>query len=154
MYAAVLAGSAAPSQSSGPPKPTALDSDPSEPGVSIEIPKRRMSNDVSVPLNGMTDGPTGNAKVAKACMPAGQLLNKRPIFISGVSGTRSFLAWLRLYCAGGLTAQLKGEKLMVVPSTADGFRVVVMCAAVPWWERCCEFPHLHSTRGPLRAAFG
>ena len=48
-----------------------------------------------------------------------------PIFISGVTDTRAFLAWLRASCPGGLTAQLKSEKLMVVPSTADGFRAVV-----------------------------
>jgi len=35
------------------------------------------------------------------------------------------LAWLRASCPGGLTAQLKAEKLMVVPSTANGFRAVV-----------------------------
>jgi len=32
---------------------------------------------------------------------------------------------LRASCPSGLTAQLKGEKLMVVPSTADGFRATV-----------------------------
>ena len=48
-----------------------------------------------------------------------------PIFISGVSDTRSFLAWLRTSCPGGLMAQLKGENLMFVPSTADGFRAAV-----------------------------
>jgi hypothetical protein len=48
-----------------------------------------------------------------------------PIFISGFGDARSFLAWLQVSCPGGLTAQLKGKKLMVVPSTADGFRTVV-----------------------------
>jgi hypothetical protein len=32
---------------------------------------------------------------------------------------------LRASCPGGLTAQLKSEELMVVPSTADGFRDAV-----------------------------
>jgi len=63
--------------------------------------------------------------VANACLPAGQRPNKTPIFISGVSDTRAFLAWLRASCPGGLMAQLKSEKLMVVPSTADGFRAAV-----------------------------
>jgi hypothetical protein len=51
--------------------------------------------------------------------------NKTPVFISDVSDTRSFVAWLRASCPGGLTDQLKGENLMAVPSTADGFRAAV-----------------------------
>jgi len=73
----------------------------------------------------MPDGTTHNAQVVNACLPAGQRPNKTPIFISGITETRVFLAWLRASCPGGLTAQLKSEKLMVVPSTADGFRAVV-----------------------------
>jgi len=124
-YATVLAGPVAPSQPSGPFKPTAMDSDPSEPGVSMETTNRRMSSDMSGPLGGMPDGTTSNAQVANACLPAGERSNKTPIFISGVSDTRSFLAWLRAFCPGGPMAQLKGEKLMVVPSNADGFTAAV-----------------------------
>jgi len=80
---------------------------------------------MSGPLSGMSDGNTSNAQVANACLPAGKCPNKTPIFISDVSDTRSFLAWLRASCPGGLMDQLKGEKLMVVPSTADGFKVAV-----------------------------
>ena len=129
-YAAVLAANAAPSLPSGTLKPTAMDSEPSESGVSTETPNRRMSNDMSGPLSGMPNGTTSNAQVANACLPAGQRPNKTPIFISGVTDTRAFLAWLRASCSGGLLAQLKSEKLMVVPSTADGFRAAVSCAAV------------------------
>ena len=32
---------------------------------------------------------------------------------------------LREFCPSGLTAQVKGEKLMLVPETADGFRAAV-----------------------------
>ena len=124
-YAAVLAGPVAPSQPSEPLKPTAMDSDSSEPGVSMETSNRRMSSDVSGPLSSTPDGTTANAQVANTCIPAGQRNNKTPTFISGVSDTRSFLAWLRASCPGGITAQLEGEKLIVVPSTADGFRAVV-----------------------------
>jgi len=124
-YAAVLAANAAPSQPSGTLKPTAMDSEPSESGVSMETSTRRMSNDMSGPLSGMPDGTTNNAQVANACLPAGQRPNKTPIFISGVSDTRAFLAWLRASCPCGLMAQLKSEMLMVVPSTADGFRAAV-----------------------------
>jgi len=46
-YATVLAGSAAPHQPSGPLKPTAMNSDPSESAVSTETVNRRMSSDMS-----------------------------------------------------------------------------------------------------------
>jgi hypothetical protein len=124
-YAAVLAGPVAPFLPSGSLKPTAMDSDLSESAVSTETVNRRMSSDMSGPLSDMPDGTTNHAQVANTCLPAGQRPNKTPIFISGVRDTRAFLAWLRAACPGGLAAQLKAEKLMVVPSTADGFRAVV-----------------------------
>jgi len=77
-------------------------------------------------MSGMPNGTTSNAQVANACLPAGQRPNKTPIFISGATDTRAFLAWLRAFCPGGLLAQLKSENLMVVPSTADGFRAAVI----------------------------
>jgi hypothetical protein len=73
----------------------------------------------------MPNGTTNRAQVDNTCLPAGELPNKTPIFISGARDTRAFLAWLRAACPGGLTAQLKAEKLMVVPFTADGFRATV-----------------------------
>jgi len=69
----------------------------------------------------MPDGTTSNAEVANACIPVGRLPNMAPIFISGVSDTRSFLALLRTFCPGVLMAHLRGESLMFVPSTTDGF---------------------------------
>jgi len=86
-----------------------------------------MFSDMSGPLSCTPDGTTANAQVVNACPPAGERPNKTPIFISVASDTRSFLAWLRASCPGGLMAQLQGEKLMVVPSTADGFRAAA-CA--------------------------
>jgi len=103
-YTAVLAGPVAPTQPSEPLKPTAMDSNPSEPGVSMETTNSRMSSNMSGPLSGTPDGTTSNAQVANACLPAGKGRNKTPIFISGVSDTRSFLAWLRASCPGGLMA--------------------------------------------------
>jgi hypothetical protein len=84
-----------------------------------------MSDDMSGPLSGKPDGTTPHAEVANTCLLAGQPPNKTPIFISGVGDVRSFLAWLRANCPGALTTQIKGENLMIVPSTADGFRAVV-----------------------------
>jgi hypothetical protein len=69
----------------------------------------------------MPDGTTIRAQVANTCLPAGERPNKTPIFISCVRGTRAFLAWLLASCRGGLKAQLKAEKLIVVPSTGNGF---------------------------------
>jgi hypothetical protein len=84
-----------------------------------------MSTDISGPLSGMPVGTTFDAHVAIPCLPAGKRPNKTPIFITGVGDTRAFLAWLRSSCPCDLTAQLKAEKLMVVPSTADSFRATV-----------------------------
>ena len=84
-----------------------------------------MSSDMSGPLCDMPDGTIINVQVANTCLPSGECPNKTPNFISGVRDTSAFLAWLRATCPGGLTAQLKAEKLMVVPSTANGFRAVV-----------------------------
>jgi hypothetical protein len=124
-YAAVLVGPVAPSQPSGPLMPTAMGSDTSEPAVSSETENRRLSSDKSGPLSGMPVGTTPNDQVTNTCLTAGERPNETAIFISCVSDTRSFLASLRAFCPGGLTAQLKGEKLMVVPSTAEGFRAMV-----------------------------
>jgi len=134
-YAAVLAGSVAPLQPSGPIKPTAMDSNPSESAVSFETVNRRMSSDMSGPLSDKPDGTTTSAQVTNTCLPAGERPNKTAIFISGVRDTRAFLAWLRAYCPGGLKAQLKAEKLMVVPSTANSSRAAVSALrSLDGWE--------------------
>jgi len=102
-----------------------MDSDPSESDVSSETVNRRMSSDMSGPLSDKPDGTTPNAQVTNTCLSAGERPNNTPIFISGACNTRAFLAWARVSCPGGLTAQLKPEKLMVVPSTANVFRAAV-----------------------------
>jgi hypothetical protein len=92
----------------------------------------------------MPDGTTTIAHVAN-CMPAGQRHNKTPIFITGVTDTRGFLAWLRESCPCSITAQLKAEKLMVIPSTADGFRDTVN---VLWSLDCKEGVSFHTFSPP------
>jgi hypothetical protein len=77
-YAAVLAGSAAPHQPSGPLKPTAMDSDTSESAVSSETVNRRMSSDMSGPLSDKPDGTTPNAQVTNTSLSAGEHPNKTP----------------------------------------------------------------------------
>jgi hypothetical protein len=108
-YAAALAGPVAPFQPSGSLKPTAMHSDPSQSAVSSETVNRRMPSDMSGPLSDKPDGTTSHAQVTDACLAAGELPNEAPIFITGVRDTRSFLAWLRTSCPGGLTTQLKAE---------------------------------------------
>jgi hypothetical protein len=120
-YAAVVAAPVVPQKPSGPLKPKANGSDPSEPAVSSESAFGLMSG----PLSGIPNGTTATTHVANICVPAGQRPNKTPILITRVTDTRGFLVWLRASCPCDLTAQLKAEKLMVVPSTADGFRATV-----------------------------
>jgi hypothetical protein len=42
-----------------------------------------------------------------------------------VSNTRKFLEWIREKTASKLLAQMRGETLMLVPETADGFRATI-----------------------------
>ena len=102
-----------------------MDSDPSEPSVTSETANRRMSTDMSGPLSDKPDGTTNHVEVANTCLQTGERPNKTTIFISGFGVGRTFLAWLQASCLAALTAHLKCEKLMAVPSTADGFRVAV-----------------------------
>jgi hypothetical protein len=74
---------------------------------------------LSGPLSGR---PAGTIPPLAHVVPAGERRNKAPIFVSGVNDTRGFLNWLRESCPSGLTAQVKGEKHMLVRETADGFR--------------------------------
>jgi hypothetical protein len=118
--AAVLAGDSNPRHSSAQPKPIATGSDPSEPAASSEAATRRMSVDMSRSLGSMPAGTTEAGAV-----PAGERPNKTPVFVTGDTDTRGFLAWLRTSCPNSLSAQMKGEKLMIVSGTADGFRATV-----------------------------
>jgi hypothetical protein len=110
-YATVVAGAASLQKPSGPHKSTANGSASAEPAASPEAVISRMSfEDMSGPLCCMPDGATTNAQVAtSSAAPIGEQPNKKPIFIAGVRDTRFFLAWLRAYCPGGLTAQLKSR---------------------------------------------
>jgi hypothetical protein len=103
-----------------------MDFEPSEPAASSETANRRMSNDMSGPLSDKSESTTPqDAQVNNNCLPAGQRPNKTPIFILGANDTRTFLSWLRASCPGGLTVQHKGEKLIAVRLTADGFIALV-----------------------------
>ena len=96
-----------------------MESDSSDLVASSEAANRRMSQDISGPLSGT---PVATTSAPAAPVPLGQRRNRTPAFITGVTDIRGFLAWLRSRCPKSLTAQMKGEKLMVVPGTADDFR--------------------------------
>ena len=71
-------------------------------------------------LGGM---PAGNNSAH--VVPAGERHNKTRVFVSGVIDTRDFLPWLRVLCPSSLSAQTKGERLVIVPATADGCRATI-----------------------------
>jgi hypothetical protein len=102
-------------------------------------------------LIGKLDGTTPHAQVTNTCLPAEERPNKTPIFITGGSDDHTFLAWLRVSCPGDLMAQLKGKKLMVVPSTADRFRATVIALRSLDGGEGVSF---HTLGGPLCAASG
>jgi hypothetical protein len=47
------------------------------------------------------------------------------VYVSGIRNTRKFLERIRAKSARKLLAQMKGEILMLVPETADGFRAAI-----------------------------
>jgi hypothetical protein len=99
-YTTVVAGVASLQKPSGPHKSTANGSVPAEPAASPETAIRRTSlEDMSGPLCGMPDGATTNAHVAtSSAAPIGEWQNKTPIYVTGVTDTCGFLAWLRASC--------------------------------------------------------
>jgi hypothetical protein len=58
-------------------------------------------------------------------VPPGERRNKTPVYVSGVRNTRKFLERIREKTASKLLAQMKGETLIVVPETADGYRATI-----------------------------
>jgi hypothetical protein len=52
--------------------------------------------------------------------------------------------------ASKLLAQMKGETLMLVPETADGFRATIGALRFLGEDKGGEFPHLFSPGGPMR----
>jgi len=96
--------------------------------------------------------PLLKAELTNAYSQGAERPNKTQFFISGVSDTRSFLVWLRASCPGVLMAQLKGETLMVVPSTADGFRDAVSALRPLDGKDGVSF--YTYTKGPLCATSG
>jgi hypothetical protein len=110
-YAAVVAGRAVPCQESGPLKTTANGSGTPNPLSYLrQTLGARLFETCPGLLNGTPAGTTPDTPMqTTTAVPAGQRHNKNLIYVSGVTDTRGFLAWLRESCPSGLSAQMKGE---------------------------------------------
>ena len=56
---------------------------------------------------------------------AGERINKNPLFVTGVVNVRLFLKWLKEETGGDGSARMQSDKLVLVPKSADCFRVTV-----------------------------
>jgi hypothetical protein len=80
---------------------------------------------VSGPLSVAPIGTLSTTAKWKKVVPLGERRNKTPVHVSGVKNTRKFLDWIRSKTGSKLVAQMKGDILMLVPETADGFRATI-----------------------------
>jgi hypothetical protein len=97
-YAAVVSDSHSSLQPSGTLKPTANGSASSDPAASPEADTRHMSIcEMPGPLSGLPAGATipNPSPTNPKAVNLGERRNRTPIYITGVSDTRGFLAWLR-----------------------------------------------------------
>jgi hypothetical protein len=65
--------------------------------------------------------------------------------------TRKFLEWIPAKTASKLLVKMKGEILMLLPMTADGFRATIGALRSLGEKKRGEFSHLLSPDGPMRA---
>jgi hypothetical protein len=80
---------------------------------------------VSGPLSVAPIGTTFTTAQVDKVVPREERCNKTPVYVSGVKNTRKFLDWIRAKSESKLVAQMKGEILIQVPETADGFRATI-----------------------------
>jgi hypothetical protein len=66
-------------------------------------------------------GTTSTTAQLDKVVPPGERRNKTPVYVSGVKNTLKFLEWIRAKSESKLVAQIKGEILMLMSETADGF---------------------------------
>jgi hypothetical protein len=81
---------------------------------------------VSGTLNVAPIGTTSATAQVDKVVPSGDRRNKTPVFVSELKNLRRFLEWIRAKSGSKFVAQMKGEILMLVPETADGFRATVI----------------------------
>jgi hypothetical protein len=101
----------------------------SAPAASREASKRRTSSDLLEDVSGLlNDAPVytiSTAQVEKEVSPPGKRSNKTLVYVTGVRNTRRLPEWIHAKSGSRIVAQMKGEYLMLVPETADGFRVTI-----------------------------
>jgi hypothetical protein len=119
---------AASKKSSGSPKPTANGTAILPvPVASMEATLRSTSpgapGEVSGPMSGTPAGTTTPSTQVDKAAPPGERRNKTPVYVSGVRGKK--IPRLASREVGKLADQMKGEYLMLVPETADGFRTTI-----------------------------
>ena len=56
---------------------------------------------------------------------SGERINKTPLFVIGVVNVRLFLKWLKEETGGDGSVRMQGDKLVLVPKTADCFKATV-----------------------------
>jgi hypothetical protein len=80
---------------------------------------------VSGPLSVAPIGTAFITTQADKVVPPGERRNKTPVYVSGMKKTSKFLDWIRARSESKLVAQMKGEILMLVPESANGFRATI-----------------------------
>jgi hypothetical protein len=55
----------------------------------------------------------------------GEKANKTPLLVTGIVNVRSIFRWLKEQTGGDSTTRMQGNKLVLVPGTADCFRFTV-----------------------------
>jgi hypothetical protein len=101
-------------------------------------------------MGGTPTSTTPSSAQAEKVVPPGEWRNKTPVYVSGEKNPRSFLEWVRTKSASKLVVQMKGEYLMLVPETADGFRATIS-ALRSLGEGEGVFSHFLTPGGPMRA---
>jgi hypothetical protein len=92
--------------------------------------------DMARPLCGLPVGTISNAQVGASAVVPAELLNKTPIYVSGVTNTRRFLIRLSYLCPSP-PAQIKEETLMIIPRASDGSRATVTALrSLDWLQGC------------------
>ena len=104
-YAPAIVGTAAPTQSNGPPKPTVNGKEAPVTSLSLPTASRLMSTvGMFGPLSGTLTGTNHQSTCVVDDVLAGELLNKTQIFVAGVTDMCDFLAWLRATCSSAQLA--------------------------------------------------
>jgi hypothetical protein len=73
------------------------------------------------------------------------------VYVSGVKTTRKFLEWIRSKFESKLVAQIKGEILMLVPETADGFWATIGALRSLYVSEGVSFHTFFDPGGSMRA---